>query len=132
MRLTGLILLTLATMLPSAQALAGSVEFEQPGREQIEIIQAALGEKYPISKAAAVKSYNHGKAYYVGAVFHAKGAGELTGVWFVSGDKQEPSSVYSIDGNAFYFSKLEKAVKTDANASKADPEARALKKYLEQ
>lgn len=132
MRLKELIFLCVFAILPAIPVLAGTVDIEQADEAQIQIIQAALGEKYPISKAAAVKSLNHGKAYYVGAVFHADGAGDLTGVWFMSGGKRKPSSVYALDGNAYQFSGIQKASETQANASKADPEARAIKKYLEE
>ncbi len=123
---------SLLTLLAAPSLFAGTVDIEQADEAQIKIIQAALGDAYPISKTAAVKSYNHGKAYYVGAVFHATGAGDLTGVWFVNGGKGKPNAVYAVDGNAYQFTGIKKANETPANASKTDPEARAVKKYLEQ
>lgn len=132
MRLKKLFILCVIAILPATHVLAGTVDIEQADKAQIQLIQEALGEEYPISKAAAVKSFNHGKAYYVGAVFYAQGAGDLTGVWFLNGGKSKPNSVYAVDENAYQFSGIKKACETPANASKADPEARAVKKYLEQ
>lgn len=56
-------------------AYAGSIKIEPASEGQRDIIQAALGDQYPISisKVAVVKSGNHRQAYYVGAVFYAEG-----------------------------------------------------------
>jgi len=109
---------------------AGSLKIESASDAQKNIIQAALGEQYPISKIAVVKSGNHGRAYYVGAVFHAEGVGNVTGIWLVGGDKNAPNLVYSVDGAAHQFSGMRKASETKASATIADPEAKALKNYL--
>jgi hypothetical protein len=109
---------------------AGSIKIENASEAQRNIIQAALGDQYPISKIAVVKSGNHSKAYYVGAVFHAEGVGNVTGIWLVGGEKNAPSLVFSVDGAAHQFSGMRKASETKASASIADPEAMALKNYF--
>lgn len=106
------------------------MKIEAASQAQKEIIQAALGNQYPISKIAVIKSGNHAKAYYVGAVFHAKGVGNVTGIWLVGGEKTKPSLVFSVDGAAHQFSGMRKASETKAYATINDPEAIALKKHL--
>ena len=120
-------MITLVTVLV---ANAGSLSIEDASGAQRNYIQAALGDQYPISRMAVVKSGNHSKAYYVGAVFHAEGVGNITGIWLVYGDKNSPSLVYSVDGAAHQFSGMRKASETKAYATIADPEAKALKNYF--
>lgn len=120
----------LAVFLSTNIALAGSIMIEPASNAQINLIQAALGDQYPISKSAAVKSGNHRKAYYVGAVFYAKGAGDITGIWLVGGEKNNPNLVFSVDGAAHQFSVMRKASETKAYATITDPEAKALKSHL--
>lgn len=101
---------------------AESLKIEDASEAQKNIIQAALGDQYPISKMAVVKSGNHKRAYYVGAVFHAKRVGNVVGIWLVGGKKNAPNLVYSVDGAAHQFSGMRKASETKASATIADPE----------
>ena len=123
-------MIVMAIVIMAIVAYAESTSIESASKAQRSIIQAALGNQYPISKIAVVKSGNHSKAYYVGAIFHADGVGNVTGIWLVGGTKDAPSLVFSVDGAAHQFSGMRKASKTKAYASIADPEAKALKKYL--
>jgi hypothetical protein len=120
----------LAVFLLTNVALAGSIMIEPASKAQINLIQAALGDQYPILNSAAVKSGNHRNAYYVGAVFHAKGVGDVTGIWLVGGERNNPNLVFSVDGAAHQFSGMRKASETKAYATITDPEAKALKSHL--
>lgn len=130
MRIKKVLIICVAIFMAAVVAHAGSIKIEPASEAQRNIIQAALGNQYPISKIVAVKSGNHSRAYYVGAVFHAKGVGNVTGIWLVGGTKDAPNLVFSVDGAAHQFSGMRKASETKAYASIADPEAKALKKYL--
>ena len=130
MRMRQVLAICVAILIMVVAANAGSLKIEPASEAQKNIIQAALGDQYPISKIAVVKSGNHSKAYYTGAVFHAQGVGNVTGIWLVGGDKNAPRLVYSVDGAAHQFSGMRKASETKASATIADPEAKALKNYL--
>lgn len=130
MKTQRVLIIALAIVVMAAVSYAGSVNIEPASKAQRDIIQAALGDQYPISKTAAVKSGNHPRAYYVGAVFHARGVGNVTGIWLVGGSKDAPSLVYSVGGAAHQFSGMRKASETKAAAYIRDPEAKALKNYL--
>jgi hypothetical protein len=103
---------------------------EEASTEQINMVKAVLGEKYPVSKIAAIRSGNHANAYYVGAVFSAVGIGNTTGVWIMSGSKNSPGMVNAVDGTASNFSGLPKASKTMMKAYSTDSEVKALWQYL--
>lgn len=105
-------------------------KIEQPSDAQRQKVQDALGAEYPVSKVAVVKSTHHPKAYYVGAIFHAEGVGDVSGLWFVGGTKETPKLIFSIDGAAYQFSGMGLASKTKAAAYTFDPEAEVLAKYL--
>lgn len=121
----------LSLLFLSAQlANSAALQIEKASDAQRVIIQTALGDHYPISEIVAVKSGNHPRAYYVGAKFHAEGVGYTTGIWIVSGDKDAPKLVFSVDGGAFHFSGMRRASETKAYATIADPEAKALNKYF--
>jgi len=113
----------------SAGAIAGG-NIEPASDAQKNLIQAALGNQYPISKIAVIRSGSHTRAYYVGAVFYAEGVGNLTGIWIVGGSKDNPNLVYSVNGAAHQFSGMRKASETKAAAYIHDPEAKALIEHL--
>ena len=125
-----LLVICVVILMTAVVAYAGSIKIEPASEAQRNIIQAALGDQYPISKIAVVKSGNHSKAYYVGAVFHAEGVGNVTGIWLVGGEKNAPNLVFSVDGASHQFSGMRKANETKAYATIADPEAKALERYL--
>ena len=109
---------------------AGSINIEPASDAQRSIIQAALGSQYPISEIAVIKSSNHSRAYYIGAVFYAQGVGNITGIWIVGGSKVSPNLVFSVDGHAHQFSGMGKASETKGPAYMWDQEAKALEKYF--
>ena len=129
MRIKQQLIIYVAILMTALVAFAGSIE--KASQAQKNLIQAALGEKYPISKIAVIKSGNHSKAYYVGAVFNATGVGNVFGIWLVGGDKDKPNLVYSVNGSAHQFSGMRKASETKAAAYIHDPEAKALQKYFD-
>ena len=131
MRIKKVLIICMAIFMAAVVAYAGSIKIEPASEAQRNIIQAALGDQYPISKIAVVKSGNHNRVwYYVGAVFYATGAGNVTGIWLVGGAKDSPSLVLSVDGGAYHFSGMRKASKTKAYAHSTDPEAKVLSRYL--
>ena len=127
MRMKQLLVICVAILMMAVVAYAGSIKIEPASDAQRNIIQAALGDQYPISKIAVVKSGNHSKAYYVGAVFYAKGAGENIGIWLNYGTKDQPTCMlFSVDPTAYHFSGMKKA----GTYIDRGEEAKALKKYL--
>jgi hypothetical protein len=131
MRIKQVLIVCAAILIMVLDVNAEQLKIEAASDAQRNLIQAALGDQYPISRTAVIKSGNHGRAYYVGAVFHAKGVGNVTGIWLVGGDKNSPKGlVLSVDGAAHQFSGMRKASKTKASATINDPEARALKNHL--
>ena len=106
---------------------------EEASIAQTNLIQMALGEKYIITKTAAVKSGNHPNAYYVGANFHPIDIYvDKTGIWLIGGSKEKTNVIYSVNGTAEEFSKMRMANETKASAYITDPEAKTIRKYLEQ
>lgn len=85
-----------------------------------------------IVKSAAIKSSNHRRAYYVGLNFKATGVDStLTGVWIVSGEKNQPKGVLAVDGFAQNFSRATGANKTNPpTAYGYDEECKRLQSYL--
>ena len=120
----------LVLFLPIAFCFAGSQIIEQASEAQKNIIQAALGNQYPIKQIACVKSAHHKKAYYIAAVFYAEGVGNITGIWLVGGEKNKPNLVYSVDGVAHQFSGMRKASETKAAAYISDPEVDLLRGHF--
>jgi hypothetical protein len=110
--------------------IASAVDVESASEAQIAKIKIGLGDQYPVSKVLAVKSTTHKKAYYVGAAFQAEGVGTVTGVWLMSGTKDQPGLMLSVDGVAYEFSRMGRASESKAGGSVADPEAQKLKRAL--
>lgn len=109
---------------------AASIAIENASQAQINLVQTALGDQYPIIKTAVVKSSTHKQAYYIGATFKAVGAGNIKGIWLISGTKNAPGLLFSVDGAAYQFSGMRKASDTKAGGSVIDPESKLLLKYL--
>lgn len=130
MRLVGIFILCITAVMFTTISFAGIDYVEKASDAQQEVVQKALGDQYPISKAVTVKSFANSQSYYVGAEFHTVEAGDMVGVWLVNG-KRSPKLVCSVDGNAFLFSRARKANEVNANATGSDPEVRLLKKYLQ-
>jgi hypothetical protein len=128
MRMKRLSIVFVSIIMIASVVYAGSIE--NASQAQRNLIQSALGDQYPISKIAVIKSGNHSKAFYVGAIFNAEGVGDVFGIWLVGGDKDKPSLVYSVNGAAHQFSGMRKASETKAAAYIHDPESKALTKYF--
>ena len=56
MKMKQLLVICVAILMTAVVAYAGSIKIEPASEAQRNIIQAALGDKYPISKIAVVKS----------------------------------------------------------------------------
>ena len=117
-----------------ATSLAEKYPIEALSPQQLERVKLVLLDVTPeakILKTAAVKSQTHQRAYYVGAKFTAPGINEpLTGVWFMTGAKEKPGLVHSVNDLAYEFSKMGMANTTLSKASIADDEYKILEKYL--
>lgn len=115
-----------AVLAMAVVASAQTITVEAAGVAQRNLIQVALGQQYPITKIAAVKSGKHSSAYYVGAIFRVAGVGDVPGVWLVGGTKEQPGTLLSINEAAHEYSGMRLAEETKASASMEDPEAKAL------
>jgi len=109
---------------------AGSIE--SASNQQVELIGVLLNKDVTVVKSAAIKSSNHKHAYYVGLNFKASGVkNTLTGVWIVSGEKDQPKGVLAVDGFAQNFSRATAADKTNPpTAYGYDDECKRLQSYL--
>ena len=108
---------------------------ETASSEQLGRIKQVLGEKFPVSKALAVRSQRHDLAYYVGASFSINVVGGVeqdVGIWIMFGEKNNPNSTFSVDEMAYQFSGMGRAKDTKARASVVDSEAQALKRALKE
>lgn len=104
---------------------------EEASPEQRQRIQTALGDKYQVLDAAAIRSTRDKKVYYVGAKFSAEGISAPVGVWLINGDKGAPGLIYSADFIAEEFSGMRLAGDTKIGDRSSDPETKALQDYLE-
>jgi len=111
---------------------AGSIEIAS--EQQVSLIGVLLNKDVVVIKSAAIKSSNHKRAYYVGLNFRVSGVDKrLTGVWIVSGDKEQPKGVLAVDGFAKKFSRATPADKTNPpTAYVYDEECKRLQSHLKQ
>jgi hypothetical protein len=109
---------------------AGSIEAASD--QQVSLIGVLLNNDVVIIKSAAIRSSNHKRAYYVGLNFRVSGVDKtLTGVWIVSGDKNQPNGVLAVDGFAKNFSRATAADKTNPpTAYVYDEECKRLQSHL--
>ena len=130
-RLGGFVVAAVVACFFVSVAGAGGIVVESASPQQVAMLAAVLGDKYPVVDSVAVKSGQHGGAYYVGANFLAEGlAGKTTGVWLMGGSKSAPGLIFSVDGAAYQFSGMRRASETKAAAYISDPECKAIRKYL--
>ena len=105
---------------------------EAASQEQLWMITEGLAKNLVIKQSCALKSSHHKNAYYVGAVFTGPGIEKgVIGCWLISGDKNKPGIIQSVDGIAHNFTPYPKSSKTQAGASISDKEYKLVKKYLE-
>jgi len=125
------ILLLMVLLIPVA-VYAAQINVESASQEQVALIGVLLNPDVVVTKSAAIKSTNHKRAHYVGLNFTVSGIPDTqTGVWLVSGEKNEPKGVLAVDGFAQQFSRATAADKTNPpTASSVDNECKKLKKHL--
>ena len=115
---------------------AGAAEkyvVEDLSPQQMDYINMALKRTAGVKvlQTATLKSYNHPKAYYVGASLTAPGINEPTiAVWLMTGAKVKPGSMSSVNAIAYEFSRLCLGNKRKAVTSLSDREYQILKKHL--
>lgn len=100
--------------------------------KQVSLIGVLLNPDVVVLKSAAIRSSSHQRAYYVGLNFRVPDVDEtLTGVWIVSGERDQPGGVLAVDGYAKHFSRATAADKTNPpTAFGYDDECKQLKKHL--
>jgi hypothetical protein len=92
---------------------ADSFGVETATEKQVKLIGVLLNPDVVVLGSAAIRSASHQRAYYVGLNFRVPDVDEtLTGVWIVSGDRDEPGGVLAVDGYAKNFSRATAADKT--------------------
>ena len=123
-------LLSLAFIFSISSAHAAPLDTEAASEAQVAKIKMALGAQYPVIKVLSVKSTNHNNAYYVGASFNAEGVGKVVGIWLMSGARETPGLLLSVNEEAYQFSKMGKASESKAGGSVTDQEAKVLIKEL--
>jgi len=86
-----------------------------------------------VREAFAVRSKSHTRGYYVGGKIYGPGMGRngAPAVWIISGEKNDPGVILSVNAVAAEFSAPMLAAKTDAEARSTDPEAEAILVYLQ-
>ena len=91
-----------------------------------ETLEGAIGSQVVMS--AAIHTQLHGmEAYYIGASFTLSGMREpIHGVWLITGKKEAPEKIYSVNSFAFLFSGVKMARKMNIPASEEDEESRVL------
>lgn len=98
--------------------------------KQLALIKRGLDPGLTIRKGYAVKSRNYKNAYYVSALVDGQRTADV-GVWWISGNKERPGMILSVDGFAFVYSSYPKAKRTRVGAGGNDSEVKLLKAYME-
>lgn len=98
---------------------------ERASSAQIEYIRAGVEGVQAsnfIKTAFAVKSQDFQNAYFVAAMVYGPGIedGVGPGVWFITGDKNSPGLISSVNGTASSFTDFPDAGQTVAAATMAD------------
>lgn len=102
---------------------------ESASAVQLEYINAGVKGVAPynsVRSGSAVKSEDYVNAYFVAAKVYGPGIenGIGPGVWFITGDKDSPGLVFSVDSYAKEFSDFGHADRTDAEATMGSDGAR--------
>ena len=106
-------------------------KIEPAGQKQIELIGKGLDPELTVVKGCAVKSSSHKDSYYVSALVYGPQKADV-GVWWISGDREEPGLILAVDGFASVYSSYPRARKTRVRARATDDEVKLLKAYLKQ
>jgi hypothetical protein len=112
----------------------GESEFqvEPASPKQLRLIREVVERGFSVREAYAVRSQSHKRGYYVGAKIHGPGIEDgAPAVWLISGEKNDPGMILSVNAMAADFSSPMLAAKTKAQARVTDPEAEAVLSYLQ-
>lgn len=100
---------------------------------QLDLVNEVLESGLTAPTAYAIRSRHHRRAYYIAARIDGPGLGNDTyGVWLISGDRDSPGMILSVNLMAAEFSAPRMARDTDAGGSASDPEARTVLRYAKQ
>ena len=84
-----------------------------------------------IGKVYVVKSNDYEKVYFVATRLSGPGiSDDCIGVWAISGDKNDPGMIFSVNGIAKEFSDYPSGSKTTANITMSDDGADLVEKYV--
>ena len=120
-----------AILLTSFSISFAGASIENASNEQINLIKIVLPEDINIEDSIIVKSSNHRNAYYIGVKLRGKGySSSVIGLWLISGNKNKPSLLYSINDTAFIYSRMRMASETKAAAYLTDKESKIILKKL--
>ena len=106
-------------------------EIEPASQQQLELINKGLDRSYKIERGCAVKSGNYKDAYYVAGFIDGRDEADV-GIWWISGEKENPGIILAVDGFAIVYSSYPKASKTRVGAQITDDEAKLLKAYFKE
>jgi hypothetical protein len=106
-----------------------SVDAASP--KQLSLIREVLERGFRIPQAYAVRSESHKSGYYVGGKIYGPGVDDgAAAVWLISGEKDNPGIILSVNAVAVEFSAPMLAGKTKAGARVTDPEAKAVLAHI--
>mgnify|MGYP006286223489 CR=1 FL=1 len=102
---------------------------ERASQQQFAYIDDGLDENNYIEEAYTVKSKDFEQVYFVSAWIYGPGMeeGEGPGVWAISGDKEDPGIILSVDGFASEFTNYPLGSTTDYNVTMTDHGAEEAK-----
>jgi len=102
--------------------------------QQLDLIkEVQIPGNYIKMKGCAIKSRNHKRAYYVSTKIYGPGIEDgVTGVWFITGDKDTPGIIQNVDGVSRQFTPdLPYGADTSSGASMFDTGVSPLRRWTE-
>jgi hypothetical protein len=104
---------------------------EPASPKQLSMIREVLERGFTIPEAYAVRSQSHKQGYYVGGKIYGPGVQDgAPSVWLISGEKDDPGIILSVNAMAAEFSAPMLASKTKAGGSVTDPETEAVLAHI--
>ena len=98
--------------------------------EQVDVLSTGLDSGLNVASAYAIKSTRHEQAWYVGARLAKGGKDVVVAVWLLTGPKDAPRHLYSVDREAQATSVWPSGATHRAAPSPVDQEALALRDAL--
>jgi len=106
---------------------------ESASEKQIEKIKFGIKKETnaEIGKIFVVKSNDFEKVYFIATRLSGPGiSDDCIGVWAISGDKNDPGMIFSVNGIAKEFSDYPAGNKTTTNVTMSDDGADLVEKYI--